>query len=381
MCEETMNLLRCLVIGVACGLLLCVRAYPADKDDKPDAKGVEGIWQGKLKVGAIELRLVFHVSKKDDGYTAKMDSPDQGATGLACDEVAFKDGMLRIELNKIGGKYEGKISADGKEIDGEWKQSGQTFPLKLQRTKKAPTTNRPQEPKPPFPYREEEVSYENKKAGAKFAGTLTLPKEGGPFPAVVLITGSGPQDRNESLMGHKPFLVLADYLTRHGIAVVRVDDRGVGGSTGDTMSSTTADFAEDAIAGVQFLKGRKDIDPTKIGLIGHSEGGIIAPLAASRCADVAFIVLLAGTGLAGEQIMYLQGERVARSMGAGDKDIATARQTQQEIFRSCAKRRTMPRRNNASSNWNQSCWPSSTTRSARRSSRRAAPWRCRPRWC
>ena len=133
-----------------------------------------------------------------------------------------------------------------------------------------------------------------------------MPRSGGPFPAVLLITGSGPQDRDETIFGHKPFLVLADYLTRRGIAVLRVDDRGVGGSTGKNSDSTSADFAGDVLAGVEFLKGSKEINASQIGLIGHSEGGIIAPLVASRSKDVAFIVLLAGTGLPGDEILYLQ---------------------------------------------------------------------------
>jgi uncharacterized protein len=172
---------------------------------------------------------------------------------------------------------------------------------------KGPKLTRPQEPKKPYPYLAEEVSYENKKAKVKLAGTLTLPKGKGPFPAALLITGSGPQNRDEQVFGHRPFLVLADHLTRRGLAVLRVDDRGVGGSTGDTMQSTTADFAEDVLVGVEYLKGRKEIDPKRIGLIGHSEGGMVGPLAASRSKDVAFVVMLGGMGLTGEQILYVQG--------------------------------------------------------------------------
>ena len=156
----------------------------------------------------------------------------------------------------------------------------------------------------------------------KFAGTLTLPKGDGPFPAVVMITGSGPQNRDEEILGHKPFLVIADYLTRRGIAVVRVDDRGVGGSTGDNNSSTSADFAEDALAGVEFLKGRKEIDAKRIGLIGHSEGGLVAPLAASQSRDVAFIVLLAGTGLPGDEILVEQNKLILKAAGASKEVIA-----------------------------------------------------------
>ena len=142
--------------------------------------------------------------------------------------------------------------------------------------------SRPQEPKRPYPYLEEEVTYENAKAGFTLAGTLTMPRAGGPFPAVLLITGSGAQDRDETVCGHRPFLILADYLTRRGIAVLRVDDRGVGGSKGDASQATSEDFADDVLAGVAYLKTRKEIDPKRIGLIGHSEGGIIAPMVAVR---------------------------------------------------------------------------------------------------
>ena len=304
----------------------------ASQQTEAAPKGIEGIWHGKLKVGAIELRLVFQLSKKDQGYNAKMDSPDQGASGIPCDEVVFKDGQVRIEIKKLKGKYQGKLK-NANEIAGDWQQGGQTFPLTLKRTDKAPSVQRPQEPKRPYPYRDEEITYANEKAGIKFAGTLTLPRGKGPFPAVLLITGSGPQDRNESVLGHKPFLVLADYLTRRGIAVLRVDDRGVGGSGGDTMSSTSADFAGDALAGVAFLKTRAEIDPRHIGLVGHSEGGIVAPLAAVRSPDVAFIVLLAGTGLVGEELMYLQGALVTKSMGGSAKDVASNRRVQQAIFK------------------------------------------------
>jgi pimeloyl-ACP methyl ester carboxylesterase len=198
---------------------------------------------------------------------------------------------------------------------------------------KGPKLTRPQEPKKPYPYLAEEVSYENQKAKVKLAGTLTLPKGKGPFPAALLITGSGPQNRDEEVFGHRPFLVLADHLTRRGLAVLRVDDRGVGGSTGDTMQSTTADFAEDVLVGVEYLKGRKEIDPKRIGLIGHSEGGMIGPLAASRSKDVAFVVMLGGMGLTGEQILYVQGGLITKAVGADDRTLARQRRIQELIFR------------------------------------------------
>lgn len=314
-------------------LLSLVLGLAAMADDKPAAKNAAGIWQGTIKVGAVELRVVVKINKKDDGsLTGTLDSPDQGAKDLALDSIVLKDDKLTFELKLAGASFEGKLNMDGKEAEGEWKQGGTAFPLVLKRTDKAPTLNRPQEPKPPYPYREEEVSYENTKAKVKFAGTLTLPQGAGPFPAVLLITGSGPQDRDETIFAHKPFKVLADHLTRKGIAVLRVDDRGVGGSTGNVSTSTTADFAEDALAGVAFLKGRKEINPKQIGLLGHSEGGIIAPLAAAQSDDIAFIVLLAGTGLPGEEILYMQGQLILKAEKASDKDLADQKRVQERIF-------------------------------------------------
>jgi pimeloyl-ACP methyl ester carboxylesterase len=191
---------------------------------------------------------------------------------------------------------------------------------------------RPQEPKKPYPYLEEEVSYENKQAGVKFAGTLTLPRSQGPFPAVLLITGSGPQDRDETVFGHRPFLILADYLTRRGIAVLRVDDRGVGGSTGSNADATSEDFVSDTLAGVAFLKGRKEINPKQIGLIGHSEGGMIGPMAAVKSKDVAFLVLLAGPGLPGKDVLVLQGQAILKAKGAAESILAFQRTLQQRMF-------------------------------------------------
>ena len=301
---------------------------------KGPAHDIAGIWQGTLKVGAVELRLVTHITKKPDGsYTATLDSLDQGAKDLPVDTITCKDADVHLELKRIKATFEGKMKADGSEIVGDWKQSGLTFALTFKRVAKAPEVRRPQEPTKPYPYALEEVAYENKKAAVKLAGTLTLPRAKGPFAAVLLIPGSGPQDRDETVFGHKPFLVLADYLTRRGMAVLRADDRGVGKSTGERSKATTEDFAGDVQAGVEYLKTRTEINPKQIGLIGHSEGGVIAPLVASRTTDVAFIVLLAGTGLTGEQVLYLQGAAVLKTMGATAEQLAQQRELQELLFR------------------------------------------------
>jgi pimeloyl-ACP methyl ester carboxylesterase len=191
---------------------------------------------------------------------------------------------------------------------------------------------RPQEPKPPYSYNEEAVKYSNSNAGISLAATLTLPRSEGPHPVVLLIAGSGPNDRNEAVFGHKPFLVLADHLTKQGIAVLRFDKRGCDESTGNYDTATSRDFADDVLAGIDYLKTRKEIDARWIGLIGHSEGGIIAPMVAVQSKDVAFIVLMAGTGVNGEEILYAQGALVARSMGASVEAIAHQEDVQRQIL-------------------------------------------------
>ncbi len=297
-----------------------------------DSKGIKGIWMGTLKVSIVELRVVFKISENTDGsLIAKMDSPDQGAENIPVDKVTYENDNLHLELEAIQGSYDGKMTADGS-IEGTWQQRNLSFPLMLKRVVEAPKLNRPQEPKKPYPYLEEEVSYKNEKAGIKLAGTLTLPRSGQPFPAVILITGSGPQDRNETILGHRPFLVLADYLTRQGIAVLRVDDRGVGGSAGNTLGSTSEDFTDDVLAGVEFLKSREQINPKQIGLIGHSEGGIIAPMVACRSSDIAFIVLMAGTGLTGQEILYLQNDLLLKAAGASDEVLAIQRASLKQVL-------------------------------------------------
>ena len=295
---------------------------------------IEGTWLGALKVPGGEFRIVFRISKKPDGtLSAVMDSPDQGAKDIPTSSAILENDHLTIESKVAAAVFEGNVKPDWNEIEGRWKQGEMAFPLTLKRTEKVEELKRPQEPKKPYPYHEEEVSYENKKAGIKFAGTLTLPASTGTYPAVILITGSGPEDRNETVFGHKPFFVLADYLTRRGIAVLRVDDRGVGGSTGIESQATSLDFAGDVLSGVAYLKSRKEIDPKEIGLIGHSEGGIIAPLAASLAPkEIAFIVMMAGTGLTGEEILYLQGALIAKAGGASDEQIARSRKIQEPIF-------------------------------------------------
>jgi pimeloyl-ACP methyl ester carboxylesterase len=307
---------------------LCAVAGPAQHP-------LEGVWQGALEVppSGFKLRIVFRVTVEDDGsLSGLMDSPDQGAYGITVDRVSLDGDAVRFEVDVAAGSYDGTLSEDGTTIDGEWKQGGLALPLALEHGDEVPAPVRPQEPNEPFPYVSEDVEYRNDAAGVTFAGTLTLPREGGPFTAAILISGSGPQDRDEFILGHRPFLVLADHLTRNGIAVLRVDDRGVGGSTGDIATATTEDFAGDVLSGVEYLKGRPEIDPARVGLIGHSEGGIIAPMVAAPSGDVAFIVLLAAPGMVGEDLLYLQARRIAEAGGVDADVVEENRAIQAEIF-------------------------------------------------
>jgi pimeloyl-ACP methyl ester carboxylesterase len=201
---------------------------------------------------------------------------------------------------------------------------------------------RPQTPQPPFPYVSREVTYTNDADGTRLAGTLTVPEGAGPFPAALLITGSGPQNRDEEIFGHKPFWVIADHLSRNGIAVLRADDRGVGDSLGDMATATTEDFAGDALAGVRFLAAQRGIDAGAIGLIGHSEGGIIAPMVATRSDDVAFIVLLAGTGVPGVDLMVMQLEATQRSIGRSEENIARQAVVQRRLLERAAAGADLP---------------------------------------
>lgn len=306
----------------------------AQKLVKPAVKAaLAGTYQGKLVISpTATLTIIFHVVGSANKPTATMDVPEQGAKGLAVSETIVKGNTVTFRLPGIGATYIGTRSADGKKVTGSFTQGGHSLPLTLTRTTATVVVVRPQTPKPPFPYRTEDVSYTNPKAeGVTIAGTLSVPPGAGPFPVVLFITGSGPQDRDETIMEHKPFAVISDYLARRGIATLRVDDRGVGKSTGDLTNATSADFAEDTRAGVEFLKGRPEIDKKQIGLLGHSEGGLIAPIVAANNPDVAFVVLLAGPGVPGKEIILEQQKAIAKSMGASEVALAKNQQIAKAI--------------------------------------------------
>ena len=281
-----------------------------------------GKWEGTLVVEGMKMNVAFNISQAADGtLTATFDSPDQGASGIKCDNVAASDSTITIKINAAKITYNGALQSK-EYMTGTFEQYGMNFDLDLMRASEDLTSasTRPQEPQPPFPYRQEEVTFSHD--GITLAGTLTLPeldpenKKEQKYPAVVLISGSGAQDRDENILGHKPFLLLADYLTRKGFAVLRYDDRGVGGSGPVKGNETTVELASDAMAALKYLSSRKDIEKKKIGFLGHSEGGEIAIInAAEHKKDVAFIITLAAPALKGKDIMVDQNCMIMESMG------------------------------------------------------------------
>lgn len=291
-----------------------------------------GSWLGKLSVQGIELRLVFNLKLNEkDSLIATLDSPDQGAKNIPLGQVILADKKLTIKAPLLTGEYNGTITGDST-IEGVWTQRGVNYTVNLKKLKMPFFLNRPQEPKPPFPYTSEDVTFTNDKFNIKLAGTLTMPEGAGPFKAIIMITGSGAQNRNEELMGHKPFLVIADYLTRHGIAVLRYDDRGVGGSQGIYSDATSADLATDAEAAFNFLKNNPKINPAKIGFAGHSEGGLIAAIVAASNPAVGFIVSLAGPGVSGEEIILRQTADISRTSGVKESDIKESIETNKKVY-------------------------------------------------
>ncbi len=323
------------IAAVLSVLVLAIGAGCGGSEGRPGGgagAAVTGAWYGILSTGGAQLRVVVHIdSGSDGGLVATMDSPDQGAEGIPVDSVAFANGRLRLDVPAVQGGYDGELQPDGS-ISGEWSQFDNVTPLDLSRDVAAGTPARPQEPAGSVPYDEEEVQFDNVPAAITLAGTLTIPGTRGPHPAVVLISGSGAQDRNSEVFGHRPFLVLADFLTRQGLTVLRYDDRGFGQSGGDRTSATTQDYASDARAAVEFLKARGDVDAGHIGLVGHSEGGGIAAMVAAGSDDVAFVVLLAAMGMPGERVLYRQGELLLRASGASEAVVRASRTMQEKAF-------------------------------------------------
>ena len=306
----------------------------AHQQAAPVGAAFDGYWIGVAHVGVKELRIGIEVTAGAEGRRVSFVPLDRGAVERPGSNIVMDGRQLKFDVPALNGSFDGTLDESGRRLTGVWRQTGTVIPLTLERRDKSATIlKRPQEPTRPLPYDEVEVRFSNDEAGISLAGTLTLPRTAGPHPAALLISGSGPQDRNEEIYGHRPFLVIADDLTRRGIAVLRVDDRGVGGSTGSREAATTEVYAGDALAAVAFLKSRPEIDPRRIGLIGHSEGGLVAPMTAARDSEIAFIVLLAAPGLTGAEIAVLQARTMLRAAGVPEEAIETQTRIQTAMLK------------------------------------------------
>ncbi len=318
----------------ACFAALLLAALGAQAQQLPSP--LIGSWIGPISVNGMTLHLVVHFTAKPDGtLAATADSPDQDATGIPFSVCRVNGTAVHLEAAAIGAAYDGVLDPASKTIVGHWMQGGSSFPLIISKTDQptVPQMVRPQEPRPPFSYAVRDVAYPGGAPGVTISGTLTMPQGKGPFPAVLLISGSGPNNRDEQVLGHKPFLLLADTLTRRGIAVLRYDKRGVGKSTGSYAKATSADFAQDAAAGVAYLRTQSAINQKSIGLLGHSEGGLIAPMvAAAHPTQIAFVVLLAAPGMTGEKILLAQSDLIARADGASAQELAQNDALQRRLF-------------------------------------------------
>ncbi len=311
---------------------------------KPVVAGLDGTWNGTITRNGVALRIVLRIATSERGTNVSLDSPDQLANGLPVQDFTREGQAVRFRLASVGGRFEGTLSADLQTLAGTWSQEGFSAPLSLARSQASAQNQpprRPQTPQPPFPYAAQEVAFDNPAAAdVHLAGTLTLPQGAGPFPAAILITGSGQQDRDETIMGHKPFAVIADHLTRRGIAVLRVDDRGVGQSRGSVATATSADFATDANAAFAYLKTRKEIRPDAIGFIGHSEGGMIGPIAMADNRDAAFLVMMAGPGTALDQLLLTQRRLIGATMGLSEAEMNRAEPVMASLFKAIASGET-----------------------------------------
>lgn len=322
-------------LAVGSFFLCAVTSLPASAGVDED---LAGIWEGSLEYPGFSMRVVFKLAGESNGRLhGVLLLPDQGDTEFPVSKVVLAEDRLRLEVESAHASFEGRVDGQEVTIDGQWRQGPRSLPLVLKKVARIRRPSRPQTPRPPYPYDEHEVVFINADAPARLAGTLTIPREGRPVAAVLLISGGGAQDRDVTILGHRFFLVLADYLSRRGIAVLRADDRGVGESAGDRSNATSEDFAADAVAGVAFLRDRTEVDPKKVGLIGHSEGGTIAALAAAQSPDVAFIVMLASPGLPGEAFHFQFEDSAGRALGQSDAAIAAKRDLQKRIFAALRK--------------------------------------------
>ena len=298
-----------------------------------DQQSLAGYWNGKIKAGSMSFTFSIRLWIDDGSLRGSLDSPEQDLKNIPVDEIIINNDSIKLNIKAIQRKYHAAIDRKNYVMHGIYIREGQVnFPLELNKSESAAVLKRPQMPVKPYPYLEEEIVFTNDNDGIEISGTLTIPEGEGVFPAVILISGSGAQDRDESAFGHKPFLVIADYLTRNGISVLRYDDRGAGKSKGDHLKATTEISSEDVISALRFLQSRKEIAGTKIGLIGHSEGSIIAAIAAGKNPDIAYIVLLGAPGLGIEENLYLQNTLIRRADGMNEDIIEQYNNIQRNIF-------------------------------------------------
>jgi pimeloyl-ACP methyl ester carboxylesterase len=315
------------LVKIFCSLPLLFFTYGAT------AQTITGAWQGELDIQGKHIPVVFHIAKDGDKLSASFDSPSQNVFNLKCSDVIQKKDSVTILLAAVNIKYSGQLSTE-KQLKGSWFQGPGSLPLILNKTSESAaviTEKRPQTPVKPYPYQSEDIEFTNADRSIRFAGTLTYPttnslpaiKTASQYPAVMMITGSGQQDRDETLFGHKSFAVIADYLTKMGFAVLRVDDRGIGKTTGNYQQASSLDFAKDIEAGLDFLKNNVHINQQKIGLLGHSEGGMIAQIVASERKDIKFIVMLAAPGIPTIDLMQQQTEAwgIAEGMPVQDAKL------------------------------------------------------------
>ena len=292
---------------------------------------IDGYWKGQIDLGGQKLEMAFDIKAIEEGYSATLDVPAQGAFDVPIDKTTFQDGRLELKMNALNATYSGVLKE--LTIEGEFTQHGASFPLNLAKAeKKEQPKARPQDPQPPYNYHIEEVRFTNPKEGNTLVGTLTIPKGDGPFPAMVLISGSGQQNRDEELMNHRPFWVIADYCALHGIAVLRYDDRGIGGSDGEVRNATSLDFSYDAEAAFDYLRNRKEIDASKVGILGHSEGGIINFMVSARRPEVAFLVSLAGPAVNGIEVLKEQQAAILRASGMSEEMVQFSGNANAQMF-------------------------------------------------
>ncbi|MEC9372536.1 MAG: alpha/beta fold hydrolase, partial [Planctomycetota bacterium] len=338
--RRTTAMLLCLLPAAACALAspALAQVVPSTTPSAQNPATQELKYKGVAQIPgiALDFTVSFQPFEDGDGWVASLTIPMQGLDGAPLEDVAITDETITFKLGApANAVFSGKFLDDQRnKVEGTIAQAGAEFPFTMERMAPGEKTGpaRPQMPEPPFPYETRDVTFENIEAGVTLAGTLSIPEGEGPHPAVIFITGSGPQDRDETLLGHKPFLVIADHLARNGVASLRYDDRGFGESSGDFATATTLSFVADARAALAYLETVPEIDPDRRGIIGHSEGGLAAPFVARNNDDVDFIVLLAGTALPGFDIVLTQSALIQRASGVPEETVELAAAQQREVF-------------------------------------------------